>query len=435
MSKDTDDSIFDDARGYSNWPHDLNALQNIGEEIINEWREQEPQSPRDFPPVQWLGSNGYSHLKWILREKHDIGVPEFFILFTSAGGSTEYEWGIEDLATIEMLRIYLDEQVQTRKWSGSTKRTNRSRISDVLYRFSILFGDDAIISLANDPSLKTEVYDTFKKCIIEVRSDSASDDSAYKSLRSTHRFFEWLGRSNRIEYDPMEGIEEEFRWKLHTEPEVLTDNQVKRLWIAAETDEERMLVIGYCVWGLRTKELPAVHVDQINLCGRDPTIEFSKRDRKNGQGSVSLLFGIDALTAMLDSHAQDPTWEGYLYVSPEKDRLYLCPKQMRRKFKALCEKAGVTVNGEVPTPKYGRSWYYNTLAKAETDLLDAAGKLAELQGASDPASVRDAYFTEETRRRYRRIFFRHRVLQVLPDTAYIGSRTQSGRDKNISEFE
>ena len=434
MADEPEDTDSDESEEYRDWSHDLTTLQGIGEEILEEWNDQNPQTPRDYPTARWLTDNGYSHLRWVLSEKHNMGTCEFFILLTSAGGSDEYEWKINDVATIERAKAYLDDRVECRNWAPSTKRTNRSRLNQVFGRFAEEYGDDAIVALANDPSVQPDVYAAFKEVGKALRGDLVSDDSAHHHLRATHRFFEWLGRSGRIAYDPMEEIEAEFRWDWSTDPTPLTGEQVKQLWIAAETNEERMLVIGYCVWGVRTKELPAIHVDQFHLDKHDPTIEFGERERKNGQGEVTLMFGLDALAGLLDKRAQQPNWNRYLYPSKNESREFLSARAVRGRFKSLCRKAGVTLDGEAATPKHGRSFYYNILADAETDLLKAAGKLAEEQGASDPDSVRDHYLTPERRRRYRRIFFRHRIRQILPDDAYTGDSTRTNTDSSLDDF-
>ncbi|NUC72998.1 hypothetical protein HTZ84_11865 [Haloterrigena sp. SYSU A558-1] len=432
MTNSSEDNS-DDPEGYRNWSHDLAALQEIGEELLEEWRTEIPQSPRDYPAVRWLTDNGYSHLRWVLREKHNMGTPEFFILLTSAGGSEEYEWSIDDVATIERAKAYLDDRVECRGWRPSTKRTQRARLNEVLRRFSNEYGDDRILAIANDPELKTEVYDSFKEVVKSLRRELTSHDSAYHYVRAAHRFFEWLGRSGRIAYDPMEDLEDDFRWDWHSDSTPLAPEQVRRLWIAAETDEERMLVIGYCIWGVRTKELPAVHVDQINLDVDDSYIEFEEPERKNGQGQVALMFGLDALASLIEKHTQRPNWNGHLFPSDVEGRSFLSPKQMRQRFKDLCRKADVTVGGDVGTPKHGRAFYYNILAEAETDLLDTAGEIAEEQGSSDAAAVRDFYLTAEQRRQYRRVFFRKRIRQILPDDAC--TDYQPDFDSSLDDFE
>ncbi|SEW00708.1 hypothetical protein [Halobacterium jilantaiense] len=425
----------DDTDEYRNWTHNLESLQEIGDDILHDWRNQKPKSPRDYPAVRWLNDNGYSHLRWVLREKHDMGTREFFVLLTSAGGQEGYQWHIENVATISLAKNYLDDRVECREWQNSTKQTNRSRLNDVLRRFAEKYGDSDIIAHANNPSLQTDLYTTFKVIVKDLREELGSKESAFKQLRAAHRFFEWLERSGRIEYDPMENLEDEFKWDWDAEPTPLNDEQVAQLWITAETDEERMLVIGYCVWGVRTRELPAIHADQFQFDQQNPVVNFEEEQRKNGQGEVSLLFGLETLATLLDKRARQPDWNGYLFPSPKADREFLCAKQAREKFKDLCRRADVTIDGDVATPKHGRSAYYNVLADAETELLEMIAQIAEEQGSKDLKSVRDYYLTEERRDRYRRIFFRHRIRNVLPDDAYADSSDGISFDSSLDDFE
>ncbi len=420
---------------YQDWSHSLTALQEIGEEILEEWRNDNPHSPRHYPAVRWLTDNGYSHLRWILRTKHNMGTPEFFVLLTSSGGDTGYEWHIDDVATIGLAKNYLQDQIECRDWANETKRTTRSRLNISLRRFSEKYGDAAVVAHANDPNRQQELYDSFKEIIKDLRNDLSSDESALKYLRDTHRFFEWLERSSRIEYDPMEGIESEFRWNIDPDPTPLTDSQVRKLWDSAQTDEERILVIGYCIWGVRTKELPAVHVDQLHLNPSDPVIQFEDGDRKNGCGEVSLLFGLDSLANLVDKRRRQPDWNGHLFPSQKDNRSFLCAKQARKKFKDLCRRANVTIDSSVATPKHGRSFYYNVMADAETDILEMAARIADEQGAKDPSSVRDYYLTPERRQRYRRIFFRSHIREVLPGEAYEDSGYSTGFDSKLNDFE
>jgi len=429
MTSDRDDTPYRD------WQHDLSALQDIGEDILSKWRAENPNTPRDYPSVRWLSENGYSHLRWILKEKHDMGTPEFFSLLTSSGGDTGYEWHIDDVATIGLAKAYLEDQVDCRGWGERTKRTVRSRINVFLQRFAEHYGDAAIVAHANDPGRRQELYATIKQVVKDLREDLSSDESAHKYLRAAHRFTEWLERSNRIKYDPMTGMEDEFNWNIDPEPTPLTDEQVRRLWTATESPEERVLVIGYCIWGVRTRELPAIHKDQLRLNPVDPVISFREEDRKNGQGEVSLMFGIFALARLLDKRRRRPNWNGYLIPSPKSDRQFLSPKQARLKFKNISRRANVTVDGDLATPKHGRSYYYNVLADAETEILKMAAKIADEQGATDPASVRDYYLTPERRQQFRRIFFRQKVREVLPEDAYLESSDSIAFDSSLDDFE
>jgi integrase len=195
-----------------------------------------------------------------------------------------------------------------------------------------------------------------------------------------------------------------------------------------------MLVIGYVVWGLRTKELPGVKRDQIHLDPQDPHIAFTDSQRKNGPGEVSLIFGLGVLAELLDKRSNRSQWNGYLFPSDNDQRSFLSEDQMRERFKTLCKNADVTIEGDVATPKHGRSLYYNILADADTDLLETASQLAEEQASEDAETVRDRYLTEERRRKYRRVFFRHRLRRILPDDAHDEYRTVGESDPSIDEF-
>lgn len=217
----------------------------------------------------------------------------------------------------------------------------------------------------------------------------------------------------------MAGLEGEFRWDWSGDPEPLEDGQVTRLWRAAETAEEYVLVIGYCVWGVRTQELAPTHVRQIDFDSEEPKIRFEDRDRKNGLGEVILLFGLDKLATLLDQRARQPNWNGCLYPSNTSGCSALSERQMLRRFKDLCRRADVTIDGDPASPGNGRSFYYNVLADAETAVLEMAERLAQEQGSIDAKAVRDYYLTEERRRQYRRTFFRERIRKVLPEDAHV----------------
>lgn len=420
----------DDNNSYRDWNHNLTSLQELGEELLSQWEAKNPHSSRHYPPVRWLRENGYSHLRRVLRDDHDMGVEEFFILLTSAGGTEGYEWMINDVATIERLNAFLYEQAEDRRWAGSTKRTYRARLNQVFGRFGVEYGEDNIIGLANDPSVESEVYDAFKRTIRKLREEYTSDDSVHSSMRIAHRFLEWLFRADRIEFDPMEDIEAEFRWDWTSRPTPLIDDQVRKMWDVAKTVEEKMLIIGYCFWGLRTEELAKLHINQINLNGGPegvPKIEFD--ERKNDSGSVTIIFGLGVLDDLIDKRRARSSWSGYLYPDEDNED-HKEPRELCDQFKELANRANLTVEGDTPTPKCGRSFYYNLLNEVEVKMLESAGEIAEEQASEDPKTVLDYYFTEENKREYRRVFFRVKARQILPDNANSGSI-----DTKFSDFE
>jgi integrase len=243
-----------------------------------------------------------------------------------------------------------------------------------------------------------------------------------------------LERPGRIPANPIEELEKEFDWNWGSDTGSLTDSQVRKLWNEAQTIPEYLLVIGYCIWGLRTEELAQVRVEQFVFDPDDPRIEFTTQDsRKNGIGSVTLLFGLTVLAARLDRLSQDDEWNGYLFPGNTDDG-HRHAATLRRRFKTLCKEANITVEGETPTPRDGRSHYFNILGKAETTLLERVSEFAPEQGSKDPETIVERYLDEETRRQYRRVFFRWHQRNVLPDDAFNGPSEVGPHLTNLDDY-
>lgn len=413
-----------DDETYRDWPHNLKALQEIGLDLLEEWKEEKPHTTRDYPTTRWLTNNGYSHLRWILSQKHDMRIDEFFILLTSAGGSDGYDYHIDDVATINLTEKYLEDRVECRDWAASTMRTYRARINEFYRRIDKEFETTNILLIFDDPEDSTDVYEKIKKIVLDLREELVSLQSVHQYLRAIHRFTEWLDRSNRISKDPIEGIEEDFTWSWDNESEALTGDQIKKLWLAAETIEERLLIVGYCIWGLRTKELPAININQIEFGESNAYIKFAEDERKNGAGEVTVTYGLNIVADLIDQLSQRSDWNGYLFPSKDPNRKFKCSKHMREKFKELARRADVTVGGDIATPKHGRAFYFNAYAAAETDLLERADKIADHQGSEDGKIIRDSYLTDEQKRKYRNVYFRQYIRDMLPNDIEINQNKQ-----------
>lgn len=261
-----------------------------------------------------------------------------------------------------------------------------------------------------------------------MREELSSLQSVHQYLRAIHRFIEWLDRSNRISEDPIEGIEDDFRWDWDGKSEALTGEQIKKLWLAAETDKERLLIVGYCIWGLRTQELPAININQIEFGDSNAYIKFAEDQRKNGAGEVTVTYGLNIVAELIEKLSQRSDWNGYLFPSQDPNRKFKCSKHMREKFKELARRADVTVGGDIATPKHGRAFYYNAYAAAETDLLERADKIAEHQASEDGKIIRDSYLTDEQKRKYRNVYFRQYIRDLLPNDIKINQNEKFHSD-------
>lgn len=76
----------------------------------------------------------------------------------------------------------------------------------------------------------------------------------------------------------------------------LATEHVRALYQATDDQEEHLLVLALCAWGLRPSEVARLHTRQFVLdvsTDEVPYIVF--KDRKNGPGQVTLLYGRNVL--------------------------------------------------------------------------------------------------------------------------------------------
>ncbi len=398
------------------WPHDLRDLQDFAKnEIMPAWEGCEPH--RDYPSIRWLRDNGFSHLRWVLSEKHNITVRQFFYLFVGSR-SPNNNWNVTDPITIKHAEDYLRRKERNREWRKSTTKNKYYLLNRVFDEYHQETGSDDLISIANDESRATDAYNAFTDVIYNIRSDSSSDRSAYKYLREIQNFYEALLRQSRIEYNPTKSLEKEFRWEWSTDGSTpLTPSQIGQLWAACDTLEDYIIIIGYVIWGIRRKELPLLHQSQFDWSADPITIEFAEKDRKTGAGTVTILFGAKYIKQQFDRLSTQSVWNGHLL--PQEDDLSR-PRtsgQCAYRFKKLCKDAGVKVDGKCPTPNNGRSTWHEFQADAGVLLYEITEQYSSLQDYTDVDSAM-GYQSEKPKEHLRQVLFLKRLESVLPPEAY-----------------
>jgi len=110
------------------------------------------------------------------------------------------------------------------------------------------------------------------------------------------------------------------------------------------------------------------------------------------------------VAARIDAVAEeaDDGWIGRVFPSPAAESGYLSASTIRRRFKDLAERAGVTVDGEVPTTKMGRRYWYTAYGGTVRRVAERSADVAEEQGSNLAEVVLDNYLSEEEKRRHRR---------------------------------
>lgn len=372
-------------------------------------------SETEIPSYQDLADHGYSGIAYALREHHDLTVKEFFtdVVGLSPQGSDAYEWGIDATETVERLNQYLESRSNRHDLADSTIRSRRTRLAKYARTYAELHGQTNLVERATRLETQPEEITRAIAVFDALDEELESDDSKRSHLNDVEDFYLWLQNRAVAEYNPMVNVRNEFSdgWDTDQETKPALDaDQVRALYEAAASDSERFLVLALGAWGLRRSEVAALHVSQFVPNAEPPRVEFD--ERKNGPSSVQLLFGVDLYLDRVEELDGDD-WNGYLFPSSASESGHIAPGTVNNRFRALVERAGVTLRGENPTPHACRRFWYRAYQDAMADLRESVEIVADEQGSSSAQVVIENYLGEEQARRARRDHMRERLSEAF----------------------
>ncbi|AEH39521.1 tyrosine-type recombinase/integrase [Halopiger xanaduensis] len=392
------------------------------EDLRSFWnKEIEPDLRRagvdldERPSYQDLLEVGYGGLQDALREQHDMTLGEFLesVGYFEADPEDSYPWGIDAETTVDELESYVRTLDRRRNLAESTVETKRSRLATYARCYRDVHGRADLVARLDDLEYRAEEIERVLAVFDELDRDLESDGSKLRYLGDVSQFYEHLQRRGKAAYNPAENIDMEYDWD-RSEPDnpTLTSAQVRRLYEATQSPDEELLVIALCGWGLRRNEVAGLHVSQLVLEGDDPHIYFE--ERKNGPGTVALIYGRETLADRIDAlGSTDREWSGYLFPSRQADSGHVVGETIQARFKRIAERAGVRVRGETPTSKMGRRFWYTTYLESQKQLLENLDAIAEDQGSSDASVVLKNYLSEAERRQYRREYMREKLAEAF----------------------
>ncbi|WP_114579634.1 tyrosine-type recombinase/integrase [Saliphagus sp. LR7] len=403
-------------------PEQINWSQKSLDELRHVWTvdiepalEQAGYDLNSRPTYQQLLDVGYGGICYTLREHHDLTLSEFLATVGySADPSTDSNpWDIDDETTIDELNTYIRTLDQRRNLAESTISTKRSRLATYASLYHDIHGSADLVDRLTDLETQPDEIERVLAVFDELDRDLESDASKLRYLGDVSQFYEHLQRRGKAAYNPAGTIEMEYGWQ-RSEPDnaALSSQQVRRIYDVVDKASDELLVLALCAWGLRRNEVAALHVSQLVLEEEDPHIRFD--ERKNGPGTVALIYGRETLNDRLDAlGASDREWNGYLFPSTAAEDGHIVGETVQARFQRLAERADVRVRGQTPTSKMGRRFWYTTYLDSQTDLLENLDEIAADQGSSDPSVVLKNYLSEEERRQYRREFMRERLANAF----------------------
>jgi len=367
------------------------------------------------PTYEWLIDHGFRRFIYTLQEHHDTTVSEFCErdLGLEPRG---YDWGIDHGDTVEALERYLDRQRQRRSWRESTVATHRSRLGRYVRAYAeVNDTDDLRTPVARGSSVPA--HEAVDACWATF--DALDREVTRETLRRIYitvsDWYTTLVSRREAALNPTDGLD--YNWSDDTggtSNPPLAPEHVAALFDAAEDTRERLLVVALCGWGLRSGEVAALHADQLVLDGDAPRIEFERR--KNGPGSVALIYGQDVVESRIETLAGDGEWSGYLFPAQRAASGHRTGGTVRNWFDALAERAALPaeIGGSRPVPQMARRFWYDRYSSTVEALVEhQIQAVAEEQGSASAAVVWEDYLSEDRRRELRRGFMREKLASAF----------------------
>ncbi|WP_416841478.1 site-specific integrase [Haloferax sp. DFSO52] len=360
---------------------------------------------RDVPRYEWLTEHGFSGIAYALREHHDLTLTQFFVdvVGLEDDDADEWEWGIDHDATVDALDAYLTSISTRGGRAESTVDTHRTRLSKWVRTYRELHETDALLEPLTELDTQPREIERCLAVLDVFDEDLSTDRSKLEYLHVARAWYSFVKRRKYAKYNPIAEAGEEFGWEAsEPDPQALSASQVRRIYGEVDAPEAELLVVALAGWGLRPSEVASLHAEQVVLDADDPHLSFGDGERKNGPGEVTLLYGVDIVADRIDRLADRTTWNRYLFPSRSSSTGHVSVSTVRRRFKQLADRAGVVVDGDTPTPKMGRRFWYSAYQEAVGEVLEGLEGVAEDQGSSSTEVVLRNYLSREQERKARR---------------------------------
>ncbi|XVH33415.1 tyrosine-type recombinase/integrase (plasmid) [Haloferacaceae archaeon DSL9] len=380
---------------------------------------------RDKPTHRWLRDHDLRPLLYALREYHDTTFTQFWtedLEFEEIRDA--YQWATDDRRTIEAVESFLSSRRERKGLAESSIETLRYRLNRYVRAYrDENETDDLVTPIARQSDVPA--YESVDACWAAFDRLHGELDGGQTKRRihlAVSNWYAHLVRRKWATINPADGLDDEFDWSRsrngnrEADTPCLSSAHVRALYRAAENQEERLLVLALCAWGLRPNEVARLHTRQFVLdvpADDVPYIDF--RERKNGPGEVSLLYGREELEARITAGADSGEWNGYLFPSPHASRDHISRWTVWNRFDRLASRAGLPeeIEGVSPAPKMGRRFWYDAYSASLDVVLGSLTEIAAEQGSSSPEVVLQNYLSDSRARQLRREYMREQLADAF----------------------
>ena len=429
MNKSTGHSTERDWKGVDDVSWTLLDLEELTEAywaVIAPELEADGLDPNHEKPTHsWLRKHDFRPLLYSLREHHEKTFAQFWSddLKLEAPESG-YDWATDDDRTVEALESFLTSRRERKGLAESSIETLRYRLNRYVRAYAAENGtDDLVTPISRDSDVPA--YETVDACwtaFDRLHGDLDGGQTKRRIHLAVSNWYAHLVRRRWAAVNPADGLDEEFDWSSSmngdedADTPCLSSDHVRALYEGADDHDDRLLVLALCAWGLRPNEVAGLHAQQFALDvpdGEVPHVEF--RERKNGPGEVSLLYGLEALESRLETVAGDDDSSGYLFPSPHASRDHISRWTVWNRFERLADRVGLpeTIDGVSPAPKMGRRFWYDAYSSSLDVVLRSLDEIAAEQGSSSAEVVLQNYLSDTRARRLRREYMREQLMDAF----------------------
>ncbi|TKX45564.1 site-specific integrase [Halorubrum sp. SD690R] len=380
---------------------------------------------REKPTHSWLRDHGFRPLLYALREYHDRTFAEFWREDLELDAvESGYNWATDHERTIEALESFLTSRRERKGLAESSIDTLRYRLNRYVAAYCEENGtDDLVTPVARDGDIPAyKAVDTCWAAFDRLHEDLDGGQTKRRIHLAVSNWYAHLVRRKWAAVNPADGLDDEFDWSNGNDDDsdtpCLATEHVRALYKAADDQEDRLLVLALCAWGLRPNEVANLRARQFVLDASIDEIPYiTFEERKNGPGEVSLLYGEEILEDRLAMFADYEDWNGYLFPSPHASGGSISRWTVWNRFTQLAEQASLPdeIGGVSPSPKMGRRFWYDAYSSSLDVVLGSLDEIAAEQGSASADVVLQNYLSDSRARKLRREYMRDQLAAAFEE--------------------
>lgn len=381
---------------------------------VREQRLAEGLDPDVCPTQKWLRTHGHSGIGGF-AQRNEMSVGEVLEDVCGFEPRENKPLGIEHAETRRLIEEWLErEQNLFNQWNDNRIRDARTHFRTLAkVAYEELGSTDLLRLFCADPPADT---DLIFRLFAGLSSHMETQGAQSNYTRSLERWGDYLVIRGEIEDHRIGQVREmmSYTYERRSPEHKLTTAQIRKLWEAAETLEEKVLLIILTASGTRRSEPTDTKISQLRLDRHDPYIVFDE-SRKTGAATVPIMAGVEVIEAWLKQLNKIDYWNDEWLFPSKKSRDGSRPSGwVNNTIETLMNRAEITFpDGETPTPKSFRSFWYNHYSSARQEWLTHIQELADEQGVASSKIIDLHYLTGENERNHFRKFVQSYFVSVF----------------------